>query len=203
MYSGPRPQLRWNYGLGGTTHRTRSSGYRPFCQARLENRATCTWGASLYNARNRTVSAELLFSIAPAISGSTLNSLQLDREISPGETLVEAELTVGTPHLWELNDPYMYRVSVSVSEEQSGSIEEHSTRCGFRDFRFEGGYFRLNGRRIFVKCAQTDARAPIGHLVAHDPDLPRRDLINCKATRHNMIRSSWRSNAALSNRTLR
>ena len=31
MYSGPRPQLRRDYGLGGTTHRTRSSGYRPFC----------------------------------------------------------------------------------------------------------------------------------------------------------------------------
>ena len=146
-------------------------------------------GASLYNARNRTVSAELLFSIAPAISGSTLNSLQLHREIPPGETFVEAELTVGTPHLWELNDPYMYRVSVSACETRSASIDEHSTRCGFRDFRFEDGYFRLNERRIFVKCAQTDARAPIGHLVAHDPDLPRRDLINCKATRHNMIRS--------------
>ena len=146
-------------------------------------------GASLYNARNRTVSAELLFSIAPAISGSTLNSLQLDREIPPGETLVEAELTVGTPHLWELNDPYMYRVSVSACETRSASIDEQSTRCGLRDFRFEDGYFRLNGRRIFVKCAQTDARAPIGHLVAHDPDLPRQDLIHCKATRHNMIRS--------------
>ena len=146
-------------------------------------------GASLHNARNRTVSAELLFSIAPSISGSTLNSLQLHREIPPGETFVEAELTVGTPHLWELNDPYMYRVSVSARENQSASIDEQSTRCGFRDFRFEDGYFRLNGRRIFVKCAQTDARAPIGHLVAHDPDLPRRDLINCKATRHNMIRS--------------
>ena len=146
-------------------------------------------GASLYNARNRTVSAELLFSIAPSISGSTLNSLQLHREIPSGETLVEAELTVGTPHLWELNDPYMYRISVSACEIRSASIDEQSTRCGFRDFRVEDGYFRLNGRRIFVKCAQTDARAPIGHLVAHDPDLPRRDLINCKATRHNMIRS--------------
>ena len=77
-------------------------------------------GTSLYNARNnarnRTVSAELLFSIAPSISGSTLNSLQLHREIPSGETLVEAELTVGTPHLWELNDPYMYRVSVSARE---------------------------------------------------------------------------------------
>ena len=144
---------------------------------------------SLHNARNRTVSAQLIFSIAPATAGSTLNSVQLECEVSPGETHVESELTVGTPHLWELNDPYMYRVSVSVSENQSGSIDEHSTRCGFRDFRFEDGYFRLNGRRIFVKCAQTDARAPIGHLVAHDPDLPRQDLIHCKATRHNMIRS--------------
>ena len=145
--------------------------------------------ASLYNAKNRSISAELLFSIAPATAGSTLNSAQLECEIAPGETRVEAELAVGTPRLWELNDPYMYRVSVSARENESTSIDEQSTRCGFRDFRFEDGYFRLNGRRIFVKCAQTDARAPIGHLVAHDPDLPRQDLIHCKATRHNMIRS--------------
>ena len=145
--------------------------------------------ARLHNARNRTITAQLIFSIAPVTGGSTLNSLQLNCEIQPRETTVESELAVGTPHLWELNDPYMYRVSVSVSEDQSESIDEHSTRCGFRDFRFEDGYFRLNGRRIFVKCAQTDARAPIGHLVAHDPDLPRLDLIHCKATRHNMIRS--------------
>ena len=144
---------------------------------------------SLHNARNRTVSAQLIFSIAPATAGSTLNSVQLDCEVSPGETHVESELKVGTPHLWQLNDPYMYRVSVSVRENGSASIDEQSTRCGFRDFRFEDGYFRLNGRRLFVKCAQTDARAPIGHLVAHDPDLPRQDLIHCKATRHNMIRS--------------
>ena len=145
--------------------------------------------ASLHNARNRTVTAQLIFSIAPATSGSTLNSQQLDFKLPPGEALVESKLSVGTPHLWELNDPYMYRVSVSARENQSASIDEQSTRCGFRDFRFEDGYFRLNGRRIFVKCAQTDARAPIGHLVAHDPDLPRQDLIHCKATRHNMIRS--------------
>ena len=145
--------------------------------------------ASLHSDRNETVSAGLLFSIAPATGGSTLNSLQLDHEIPPGETRIIAALSVGVPRLWELNDPYMYRVSVSVSERQSGSTDEQSTRCGFRDFRFEDGYFRLNGRRIFIKCAQTDARAPIGHLVAHDPDLPRQDLINCKATRHNMIRS--------------
>lgn len=145
--------------------------------------------ARLHNAKNLTVTARLIFSIAPATSGSTLNSLQLNCEIQPGETTVESELAVGTPRLWEFNDPYMYRVSASVNESQFGSVNEHSARCGFRDFRFEDGYFRFNGRRIFVKCAQTDARAPIGHLVAHDPDLPRQDLIHCKATRHNMIRS--------------
>ena len=38
----------------------------------------------LHNARNQTVSVQLFLSIAPATSGSTLNSLQLDCEIAPG-----------------------------------------------------------------------------------------------------------------------
>jgi beta-galactosidase/beta-glucuronidase len=62
-------------------------------------------------------------------------------------------------------------------------------RCGFRDLRFQDGYFRLNGRRILLKSGQTDARSPIGIFVAHDPDLPRRDLFNGKVAGLNMIRS--------------
>ena len=32
-----------------------------------------------------------------------------------------------------------------------GEPDVTSVRCGFRDFRFENGYFRLNGKRIYVR----------------------------------------------------
>lgn len=141
------------------------------------------------NAGKKPVKGRFTVTVAPAAGGETLNTIQLDRELPPGDTLIETELEVEQPRLWELNDPYLYRVTVRAAAEAAASFDEQSTRCGFRDFRFEDGYFRLNGRRILLKSAQTDARAPGGTFVAHNPDLPRRDLLNCKVTGHNMIRS--------------
>ena len=82
----------------------------------------------------------------------------------------------------------MYRVTARVAADGSGSFDERSTRCGFRDFRLEDGYFRLNGRRIYLKSSHTGADTPVGVRVAYDRDLLRKDLLNCKVMGFNMIR---------------
>ncbi|MBN2292742.1 MAG: hypothetical protein JXM70_09975, partial [Pirellulales bacterium] len=145
--------------------------------------------ANVRNAGKEPVKGRIALIVSPATGGETYNAVELDRELPPGDTLVESELTVPQPRLWQLNDPYLYRITARAFAESTTSFDEQSTRCGFRDFRFENGYFRLNGKRILLKSSQTDARAPGGIFVAHDPDLLRRDLINCKATGHNMIRA--------------
>ena len=61
-------------------------------------------------------------------------------------------------------------------------------RCGFRDFRFEDGYFRLNGRRLLLRCSHTGNHTPIGQQLAYDPDWLRRDLLNVKVMGFNAIR---------------
>ena len=70
----------------------------------------------------------------------------------------------------------------------SGSFDETSTRCGFRDFRFDQGAFRLNGKRIFLSSSHSGNEAPVGLRVPLNPDLLRRDLLNCKVMGLNMIR---------------
>ena len=72
--------------------------------------------------------------------------------------------------------------------QEDGAFHEHSVRCGFRDFRLEDGYFRLNGKRIYLKCSHTGNCCPIGLEMPHDPDFLRRDLINQKMMRYNSIR---------------
>lgn len=144
--------------------------------------------ANVRNAGREVTKAHVALAVSPAVSGETFSAVALDRELPPGGTLIEAELTIAQPRLWQLSDPYLYRVAVRVAADAAASFDEQSTRCGFRDFRYEDGYFRLNGKRILLKSSQTDARAPGGVFVPHDPDLLRRDLINCKAAGHNMIR---------------
>ena len=114
-----------------------------------------------------------------------------ERRLPPGDTLIEAALQVDSPRLWELNDPFLYRVTARVRAAGSCSLDEHSTRCGFRDFRFEKGYFRLNGRRIFLRGAHTVNATPVGQQVPGDPGLFQRDLLYMKTMGMNCIRFIW------------
>lgn len=130
----------------------------------------------------------LCFKAAPAMSGKTLAVDSQQRNLRPGDNLVESRLEIENPRLWELNDTYLYRVTAEVNVAGSDSFDEQSTRCGFREFRFENGYFRLNGRRIFIKSAGSGNETSIGIRVPHDPDLVRRDLFHAKVMGFNMIR---------------
>ena len=144
--------------------------------------------ANVRNALKKATKAHLVFTVAPATSGETLDVAEVEQELNPGDKLIDTNLQVKDPGLWDLNNPYLYRVMARVREVESNSFDEQSTRCGFRDFRFENGYFRLNGRRIFLRCSHTGNDCPIGFHVPHDPDLIRRDLLNVKVMGFNAIR---------------
>jgi beta-galactosidase/beta-glucuronidase len=134
------------------------------------------------------VPATVHVSVAPASSGETLVAATLLREVSPGESEIEAILRVPGRRLWDLNDPFLYRLTASVAASSPRSLDESSVRCGFRDFRFERGAFRLNGRRIWLRSSHTGNCCPIGLEIPHDPDLLRRDLLNAKVMGFNAIR---------------
>jgi hypothetical protein len=144
--------------------------------------------ATLQNTLPETVSARFEFSVAPASGGQTIQMVSLERKLASGETTMESQVQVQNPRLWELNDPFLYRITASVCAERYPSLDERSVRCGFRDFHFEKGAFRLNGRRIYLRCSHTGNCCPIGLELPHDPDILRRDLINAKAMRFNAIR---------------
>lgn len=144
--------------------------------------------ATVRNASGNAARARLELTVAPAARGETVAARAIERELPAGDTTVETELRVEGHRLWQLNDPFLYRVSARVTEDGSASLDEHSVRCGFRDFRFENGWFRLNGRRIYLRCSHTGNCCPVGLELPHDPDLLRRDLLNVKAMRFNAIR---------------
>ncbi|MBC6489868.1 beta-galactosidase GalA [Flavihumibacter stibioxidans] len=70
-----------------------------------------------------------------------------------GKTTIKQQLTVTNPRLWELEDPYLYRV---VSEVKSGSaiVDTRKERFGIRTIRFDAkeGFF-LNGKYLKIKGA--------------------------------------------------
>ena len=143
--------------------------------------------ANLRNAGQKPISSRLAFSVTPAGGGEAINATELQRMLPVGDTQVDAELVVANHRLWQLEEPFLYTVAASLHTENS--CDKLCSRCGFRDFRLENGYFRLNGKRIFVKCSHSGADLPIGMNVPHNPDLLRRDVLHCKVMGMNMIRS--------------
>ena len=128
---------------------------------------------------------------APATGGESLASQYVAADLAPGDTLVEAVLRVPDHRLWQLHDPYLYRVTARVQAVGSESADEQTVRCGFRDFRFENGYFRLNGQRIFLHGVIQLAHYPIGYTWPPDLDWMRRDVLHMKAVGINLCRLSF------------
>jgi hypothetical protein len=147
--------------------------------------------ARLHNAGRNPTAMTIQLAVAGASGGPTLAAAQLHQEAASGETLIQSQLHVSEPHLWDLNDPYLYRVSVRVQEDGSNSFDERSVHCGFREFRFENGYFRLNGRRVFPRGPLNLIQYPVSHTVPPDADFLRRDVLAAKMMGMNIVRACF------------
>jgi len=137
--------------------------------------------------------ATTVVSVTPGEGGPSLAALNVPVRAKPGAILVEAVVRVPGHRLWTFEAPALYRVTVRVQASGSDSAQEQSVRCGFRDFRYENGYFRLNGKRIFPKGAFYHVHFPVTYQMPHDPALIRTDVTNMKKAGYNMVRIAFRS----------
>ena len=143
---------------------------------------------TIRNSRNRSIESDLQISISIARSGELMAVKQETHQLAPGETVRTIQVKVDNPRLWDIDDPFLYLATARVKENEADSFDASSRRFGFRDFRFEDGWFRLNGRRIFLKCSHTGSAHPIHIHRQHTPDLFNRDVLNCKMMGFNAIR---------------
>jgi hypothetical protein len=147
---------------------------------------------TLANDSGQTMPCRLSAAVGPAnTEGPTAQaSTEVELNLAPGRQSCELVLQVLRPRLWNLDDPYLYRVTVELQAGLDGAEHEDSyaVRCGFREFRVERGFFRLNGKRVFLRSTHTGNHVPFGQLAPVDPDLVRRDVLNAKAAGFNMVR---------------
>ena len=128
--------------------------------------------------------------IAPAAGGETLVRKAAAADVSAGDTVLKMTVRVPGHRLWSLEDPFLYRLSVTLRVDGEPTADESSLRTGFRDFRVEKGFFRLNGRRIILKSTHTGNCSPGGQVVPPEgmPDILRRDLLYAKSSGYNAVR---------------
>lgn len=77
---------------------------------------------------------------------------------APGKTSHTLRFRVPQHRLWDLDDPFLYRLEVILCP--GGYEDTYHCRFGFREFSVRNGYFTLNGRRIFLKSAHTVNQFP-------------------------------------------
>ncbi len=142
--------------------------------------------ATVTNTGTAGQSSFLSFQIAESGTGRYVASESFSREYKPGTTSVELDLNIPGHKLWSPEDPVLYRIETSLKTLES--IDASSLRFGFRDFRFERGYFRLNGRRIFLKGTNFSTHYPVGYTVPLNDDMLRTDVVNLKSLGFNFVR---------------
>jgi Glycosyl hydrolases family 2, TIM barrel domain/Glycosyl hydrolases family 2/Glycosyl hydrolases family 2, sugar binding domain len=144
----------------------------------------------LNNASKRTHTAQIDFSITRTTKDEPLLVDAASFTVPMGDSTVQHEVQIKSHRLWQLDDPCLYRLQARLQTTDTEDIHQASSCFGFRDFRVVDGYFRLNGRRIFVKSTHTGNHVPLGQVVPPPgyPDLLRRDLLYAKASGFNMVR---------------
>jgi len=149
--------------------------------------------AAVISVRNDTateIHGGISIEVAPAGEGPALRRIVQPALFAPGETQHELSITVPEPCRWSPEDPVLYRVTARAKSEDDDIVLEHdrSVRTGFRDLCVVDGYFQLNGKRIFLRCAHTGNWFPISQVLPPTPDLARRDLVMAKAAGFNCLR---------------
>ena len=145
--------------------------------------------AIVRNCRDAETSVRLEVSAAPATGSATVALAGEEYRVAPGDSSLITLLQIEHFRLWQLNDPFLYRVTARVRAAGSPSADERTARCGYRDFRYENGYFRFNGRRIRLHgTLYIIMHYPVTQIVPHDEDLLRRDVLHMKAAGFNCVR---------------
>jgi len=144
---------------------------------------------------NAAAPTDIKVDVAAAFADKTVAQASRSARAGTGESVVEAIVKVPDHRLWSPDSPSLYRLAVETRAAGSASVDQASRRIGFRDFRYDNGYFRLNGRRILLKGLFYHAAEafPITYVFPHDPTLVQRDVEILKAAGCNIVRIFNRS----------
>ena len=141
---------------------------------------------TVINAGKIQLSSLLTFKVTELRGGSVITATNSKQVFNPGNNSIELDIDIPNFKLWCPEDPVLYHFEASVQALES--IDVSSVHFGFRDFRFENGYFRLNGKRIFLKGTNFSTHYPVGFTVPLYEEMLRTDVVNMKSMGFNFVR---------------
>ncbi|MGE6291597.1 beta-galactosidase [Aeromonas media] len=101
----------------------------------------------------------------------------------------ELWLEVAAPHKWSAETPHLYRLTLTLLDEQDEPIESEAHDVGFRAVEIKGCLLRVNGQPLLIRGANRHEHDPaLGHVVT--PAVMEQDLRLMKQHNFNAVRCS-------------
>ena len=138
--------------------------------------------AFIPRAEDGTVAASVLLA-APAKAKMNcrfeLDGKTFDFEVRPGQQAVSAALRLGTPHLWTLDDPYLYDVRLTLGDDVV------NTYFGFRTIGVGknangDSYVTLNGKPIYLQLCLDQSYHPEGWYTFPSDEFMKNEILISK-----------------------
>ena len=124
-------------------------------------------------------------------TGEEIKALSADFQFAAGDSVMTKTIDFGTLSglkLWSAETPTLY--TFTFSQSQDGNEEEaFSTKYGFRKIDLSKGYLEVNGRRTYLKGANTQDTDPL-HGRSITTDLMLKDITMMKQCNMNTVRTS-------------
>ncbi|MGY3902692.1 beta-galactosidase [Aeromonas lusitana] len=135
------------------------------------------------------VQAHLYFGDARVVSKRQLIGTAPIDEKGAFEDRSELWLEVPAPHKWNAETPHLYRLTLTLLDEQGAPIESEAYDVGFRAVEIRGGLLRVNGQPLLIRGANRHEHDPaLGHVVT--PAAMEQDLLLMKRNNFNAVRCS-------------
>ena len=135
--------------------------------------------------KGEPVSTELTCEVSVKRTGDKQTDAVQTLVLPKGESVHTFSIPISQMHLWDVNDPFLYRLRVSLAAVEVHAVEKN---FGFRTFIVgQDGWFYLNGRRILLRCSHTGNFFP-GTNNQAQTDLWMQDFAKAKACGFNAVR---------------
>ncbi|MEI6899540.1 MAG: glycoside hydrolase family 2 TIM barrel-domain containing protein, partial [Bacteroidota bacterium] len=95
---------------------------------------------------------------------------------------------IGKPLQWNAETPHLYRLLITLKDENGATLEAVTSRVGFRKSEIKNGQFLLNGKPIRIKGVNRHEHDPVsGHVISRE--LMLKDIKLMKEANINTVRT--------------
>ncbi|MFB9214802.1 beta-galactosidase [Vibrio sinaloensis] len=105
-------------------------------------------------------------------------------------------IEVAAPKLWSAESPYLYRVVVSLVDDQQNVVDCESYAVGFRAVEISDGQLKVNGKAVLIRGVNRHEHHPeLGHVMTREGMI--RDIRLLKQNNFNAVRTAHYPNHPL------